>query len=68
MSPVKRDKKFGGGKARAGKNSFPPTPFLFARPNEFLEISVGIFPKKSSDFNQKRQQKERQRSKIKFKI
>ena len=26
--------KFGGdGKARAGKNSFPPTPFLFARPS-----------------------------------
>ena len=23
----------GGGKARAGKNSFPPTPFLFARPS-----------------------------------
>jgi len=28
------DTKFGGGgKARAGKNSFPPTPFLFARPS-----------------------------------
>jgi len=22
-----------GGQARAGKNSFPPTPFLFARPS-----------------------------------
>jgi len=30
---AKRNTKFGGGgKARAGKNSFPPTPFLFARP------------------------------------
>jgi len=32
---AKRNTKFGGGggKARAGKNSFPPTPFLFARPS-----------------------------------
>ena len=42
--------------ARAGKNSFPPTPFLFARPSEFFsEISVGIFLEKSSDFVQKSQ-------------
>ena len=31
---TKRNTKFGGGgKARAGKNSLPPTPFLFARPS-----------------------------------
>jgi hypothetical protein len=31
---AKQNTKFGGGgKARAGKNSFPPTPFLFARPS-----------------------------------
>jgi hypothetical protein len=53
---AKQKTKFGGGKARAGKNSFPPTPFLFARPSEsFLEISVRIFAKKSSDFIQKTQ-------------
>jgi len=51
-----RDTKFGGGKARAGKNSFPPTPFLFARPSEvFSEISVGVFSEKSSDFVQETQ-------------
>ena len=34
---AKRNTKFGGGgKARAGKNSFPPTPFLFARPSAYL--------------------------------
>jgi len=26
----------GGGKARAGKNSFPSTPFLFARPSDWI--------------------------------
>ena len=31
---AERNTKFGeGGKARAGKNSFPPTPFLFAWPS-----------------------------------
>ena len=30
---AKRNLNGGGGKARAGKNSFPPTPFLFARPS-----------------------------------
>jgi len=31
---AKQNTKFGGGgKARAGKNSFPPTPLLFARPS-----------------------------------
>jgi len=39
----------GGGKARAGKNSFPPTPFLFARPSDWIsEFAVRIFVKKSS--------------------
>ena len=53
---AKQKTKFGGGeKARAGKNSFPPTPFLFARPSEFSEISVGIFAEKSSDFVQETQ-------------
>ena len=52
---AKRNTKFGGGgKARAGKNSFPPTPFLFARPSvRVSKLSVRIFAKKSSDFNQK---------------
>jgi len=52
---AKRNTKFGGGgKARAGKNSFPPTPFLFARPSDWIsEFAVWIFVKKSSDFNQK---------------
>jgi len=55
-APVDAGTKFGGGKARAGKNSFPPTPFLFARPSEsFSEISVGIFSEKSSDFVQETQ-------------
>jgi len=41
-------------KARTGKNSFPPTPFLFARPSvRISEFAVRIFVKKSSDFNQK---------------
>jgi len=30
---AKQNAKFGGRKARAGKNSSPPTPFLFARPS-----------------------------------
>jgi len=52
---AKRNTKFdGGGKARAGKNSFPPTPFLFARPSDWIsEFVVRIFVKKGSDFNQK---------------
>jgi hypothetical protein len=37
---AKRNTKFGGGgKARAGKNSFPPTPFLFARPSVRIRFS-----------------------------
>jgi len=39
-------------KARAGKNSFPPTPFLFARPSvQFGARSAPSVPfKKGSDF------------------
>ncbi|HLC94827.1 MAG TPA: hypothetical protein VJH96_04655 [Patescibacteria group bacterium] len=41
-------------KARAGKNSFPPTPFLFARPSDWiLKFRIRIFVKKSSNFVQK---------------
>src|SRR3989344_5631325 len=41
-------------KARAGKNSFPPTPFLFARPSDWnLKFGIRIFVKKSSNFVQK---------------
>ena len=41
-------------KARAGKNSFPPTPFLFARPSDWiLKLGIRIFVKKSSNFVQK---------------
>jgi len=56
--------KFSGGapakqaetEARAGKNSFPPTPFLFARPSEFFsKVSVRIFLEIGSDFIQERQ-------------
>jgi len=40
-------------KARAGKNSFPPTPFLFARPSDWIsKFEVRIFVKKSSNINQ----------------
>jgi hypothetical protein len=41
-------------KARAGKNSFPPTPFLFARPNDWiLKLGIRIFVKECSNFVQK---------------
>ena len=41
-------------KARAGKNSFPPTPFLFARPSDWiLKFGIRIFIKKCSNINQK---------------
>ena len=52
---AKRNTKFGGGgKARAGKNSFPPTPFLFARPSDWiLKFGIRIFVKKCSNINQK---------------
>ena len=54
---AKQNTKFGGGgtpeaerfafatgqEARAGKNSFPPTPFLFARPSENYQNSASGF-------------------------
>ncbi|KKU46578.1 MAG: hypothetical protein UX65_C0002G0052 [Parcubacteria group bacterium GW2011_GWB1_46_8] len=41
-------------KARAGKNSFPPTPFLFARPSDWiLKFGIRIFVKESSNISQK---------------
>ena len=41
-------------KARAGKNSFPSTPFLFARPSDWiLKFGIRIFVKKCSNINQK---------------
>ena len=41
-------------KARAGKNSFPPTPFLFARLSYWiLKFGIRIFVKKCSNFVQK---------------
>ncbi|MEI6650562.1 MAG: hypothetical protein WCL23_03975 [Candidatus Moraniibacteriota bacterium] len=41
-------------KARAGKNSFPPTPFLFARPSDWIsKFKIRIFVKKCSNFVQK---------------
>ncbi len=44
---AKRNTKFGGdGKARAGKNSFPPTLFLFARPNKNYQNSASEFSRK----------------------
>jgi len=46
---AKQNTKFGGGgKARAGKNSFPPTPFLFARPSVkvFQNSAFGLSLKK----------------------
>jgi len=57
---AKQKTKFGGGgtpvverfafttgqEARAGKNSFPPTPFLFARPSENYQNSASGFSRK----------------------
>ncbi len=41
-------------KARTGKNSFPPTPFLFARPSDWiLKFGIRIFVKKCLSFVQK---------------
>jgi hypothetical protein len=57
---AKQETKFGGGgkallrlsasdgQARAGKNSFPPTPFLFARP------SANLFQNSASGFSRKK--------------
>ena len=43
---AKQKTKFGGGKARAGKNSFPSTSFLFARPSENYQKSASGFSRK----------------------
>jgi hypothetical protein len=41
---ARQNTKFGGGgKARAGKNFFPPTPFLFARPSVKFQNSAFEF-------------------------
>ena len=46
---AKQNTKFGsGGKARTGKNSFPPTLFLFARP------SANLFQNSASGFSLKK--------------
>jgi len=38
-------------KARAGKNSFPPTPFLFARPSvPFLSSTPFFVPESENGF------------------
>jgi len=54
---IRRRRKNRNRKARAGKNSFPPTPFLFARPSvQFLpreaRQSVGVSFKIGSSFVQ----------------
>jgi len=54
---IRRWRKNRNRKARAGKNSFPPTPFLFARPSvQFLPRKarqlVGVSFKKGSSFVQ----------------
>jgi hypothetical protein len=60
---IRRRRKNRNRKARAGKNSFPRTPFLFARPSvQFLpsrqrrEQSVGVSFKKGSSFVQQLRQ------------
>jgi len=59
---IRRRRKKRNRKARAGKNSFPPTPFLFARPSvQFsappkAEQSVGVSFKKGSSFVQQLRQ------------
>jgi hypothetical protein len=49
---IRRRRKNRNRKARAGKNSFPPTPFLFARPSvQFGARSApSVSLKKGSDF------------------
>src|SRR3990167_6213011 len=54
---IRRRRKNRNRKARAGKNSFPPTPFLFARPSVQLlpreaRQSVRVLFKKGSSFVQ----------------
>jgi len=44
----------GGGKARAGKNSFPPTPFLFARLRQRRTGDLNLFQNSASGFLRKK--------------
>ena len=55
---AKQKTKFGGGKARAGREFIFPTPLFLPAPSErkLSKFSVGIFAEKSSDFVQDRQQ------------
>jgi hypothetical protein len=53
---AKQNTKFGGGgKARAGKSSFPQIPFLFARPSlkVFQNSASGFWRKKVRIFSRK---------------
>jgi hypothetical protein len=64
---AKRNTKNCGGEKRSGESeggqkflvdTHSSTPFLFARPSDWIsEFAVRIFVKKSSDFNQKAPQK-----------
>ena len=52
---AKRNTKFGGGgKARAGKNSFPPTPFLFARLRQRRTGDLKVFQNSVFGFSLKK--------------
>jgi len=52
---AKRNTKFGGGgKARAGKNSFPPTPFLFARLRQRRTGDLKVFQNSAFGFSLKK--------------
>ena len=76
---AKQKTKFGGGgtpvverfafttgqEARAGKNSFPPTPFLFARPSENYQKSASGFSRKKVRILSKRDSHHGQRVIIK---
>ncbi|MDO8183648.1 MAG: hypothetical protein Q7T49_01510 [bacterium] len=57
---AKRNTKFGGGgkklesESEGGQKFLPPTPFLFARPSDWiLKFGIRIFVKKCSNINQK---------------
>ena len=57
---AKQKTKFGGGKARAGREFIFPTPLFLPAPSErkLSKVSVRIFAEKSSDFVQDRQPKD----------
>jgi len=53
---AKRNTKFGG-ESEGGQKFLSPNPFPFCPPERsFSKVGIGIFPKKSSNFNQKTQQ------------